>query len=1643
MKNKTYFSRQHIFRWLLLMWLVVPWALQAQTSTHITSNAQVGCKEIRGGKEEEFENGVGSEQIDSSNCVRVCAGSLITYTVNGQNISNVQWSASGGTVGTVSGAGNIEAQIMWGSTAGNASVEAVITYANGTIENQTVCIEKINSPIAEFKMLNLDRSVCKNTAIYFDNTSYQNGGTDIVSYFWDFGDGTTSTAFEPSHAFTQSGGYVVSLTVTNKCGCSNTYSLDVEVLESNPVQINCASVVCEGSREKYNVQDGCKEGEWNVIGGTIIANNGNEIEVLWDQVDPADGFGYVMYRSKCGCREWTTIKIPVILSSGQIQGQSVVCANRQNKYSLPQWPTTNFQWNMSGPSGGQLDYNQQRNEVLFKASQPGTYTLWCSYLNTLLKCEGYASMTITVEEPVVVSGGANEICEGTSQTFTATPTVPVIWNVASGGSVIYTSSPTSSPFTYPFATAGSYVVTAIKQGGGCESEGRIVKVIPTPAAPTGTISGDVLVCAGKPYVYTLSPTDAGTIPVWSVTNGVIQGSNTGNSITVVFNASATNYTVSVQNRSMDGVGCLSAPKNYSVQKIDLNTISIQSPSANNTFCPSSSATFTANLNGIVPDVMEWYFDSPNFGSFVSGQGTASVVVNFNEISSTAITNLVLKITKCGTTEFISIPVTLQTLPVISMIGGDICEGASTIDVVVTLPTNVTSGQLTFTFPNTSTEQATVTSGGTQTFTINNHFSNNSGSVISQSLQLTLNSPNGCNYVATTAVNFNIIPKLAITITPGYYYSVCPSNSYSIPLTAQIPSGVSGTYQWYHNGAAIPGATSPSYTINNASQPSPGGSYYVVVTSGGCKSSSQNIMVVASCGSFPPCTITPAPNLVVSANWIDCNTITASATFVGSPSAFEWIGSPGLQLQPGSTATSATFSVTGAGVHNVALSLNYSGCTAYDDVDVTKNYKPDFNAAITCNSNGTYNVTLTDNSLLSGITSSQIAYSYTMNGGNQQSGQTVTYTGLQPGTAYNFAMTLDGPGAMPNCVYTESITMPTLPSLQFTVSSTTVCVGEVITLTIPAANYLPNHIYTWIFNGTSYVANNPSTDITFNTVNSLNPSVKLEVTTPNGCHYQSNAVPITVNQANLNFQILSSNLNVCENSSTPPQIFVSVPFGAVSNYQWMNGNQPVSAPSSPSFFPTQSGSYWVILKDGLTGCLDRSTASNPVVVTLKKAPYVNISAMSASCAGQAVTLTGIVTETGLEYQWKLNNSVIPGQAWGIAGSTYTTGALAAGTYTYTLEARPAGVANGCVGTKSFTVTVSNPPSVPVITYTKQNCQPYEVLLTASGPSSGQYNWSNGMTGQSITVNEGGAYEVIYTAPSGCKVSTQVQVPLSLESLMWVFPTGCYDECLREDRYIIGPKGIFDSHEWQLFGSNVQSGVNDYIYPLFLYNAGTYQLQISHFGCVYTSGAMNLFPDPKECGIEPDCKLEAHIEGMKWQWDHYSVSGVIVNSGSQPMTITISSLNGYGTYIPSIITIPAGGTYDMYANPVLFYANGTFPGGADEILFDAGNGCKVIGKVEVPVFESKIAATKLAASGSSLTMLPNPAKERVKISYTTGDENLKATQLTVFDAMGNTKFNKELKTASGDVDVEVSSWLQGMYIVIVHTEGKPLQGKLIKN
>ena len=89
----------------------------------------------------------------------------------------------------------------------------------------------------------LEPFICLPDSAHFENLS-QNGD----EYFWDFGDGTSTTAFEPNHFYSAPGTYEVMLVVTDAEGCfeSDTSYLTIEVSDFNGAITLPPSPICPG-----------------------------------------------------------------------------------------------------------------------------------------------------------------------------------------------------------------------------------------------------------------------------------------------------------------------------------------------------------------------------------------------------------------------------------------------------------------------------------------------------------------------------------------------------------------------------------------------------------------------------------------------------------------------------------------------------------------------------------------------------------------------------------------------------------------------------------------------------------------------------------------------------------------------------------------------------------------------------------------------------------------------------------------------------------------------------------------------------------------------------------------------------------------------------------------------------------------------------------------------------------------------------------------------------------------------------------------------------------------------------------------------------------------------------------------------------
>jgi PKD repeat protein len=91
-----------------------------------------------------------------------------------------------------------------------------------------VIVRDVTNPIADAGPDQVN--VKEDTVVSFDGSgSTDNSGTTGLSYGWDFGDGGTGSGVNPTHTYTEPGTYVVTLTVTDEAGNSDTDTMVVTV----------------------------------------------------------------------------------------------------------------------------------------------------------------------------------------------------------------------------------------------------------------------------------------------------------------------------------------------------------------------------------------------------------------------------------------------------------------------------------------------------------------------------------------------------------------------------------------------------------------------------------------------------------------------------------------------------------------------------------------------------------------------------------------------------------------------------------------------------------------------------------------------------------------------------------------------------------------------------------------------------------------------------------------------------------------------------------------------------------------------------------------------------------------------------------------------------------------------------------------------------------------------------------------------------------------------------------------------------------------------------------------------------------------------------------------------------------------------
>lgn len=159
--------------------------------------------------------------VDDSSCVGAETMFVDSSYIASDSISQWDWDFGDGNTQTILYPDNPDVTHIYDST-GTFTVTLQVTSDNScsNISQQEITISQ--SPVADFNY----ETNCPEDPVLFTDLSTENGGTDIVTWFWDFGDtlsgsNNTSTQQNPTHIFSSYGDFSVELEVTNATGCSN------------------------------------------------------------------------------------------------------------------------------------------------------------------------------------------------------------------------------------------------------------------------------------------------------------------------------------------------------------------------------------------------------------------------------------------------------------------------------------------------------------------------------------------------------------------------------------------------------------------------------------------------------------------------------------------------------------------------------------------------------------------------------------------------------------------------------------------------------------------------------------------------------------------------------------------------------------------------------------------------------------------------------------------------------------------------------------------------------------------------------------------------------------------------------------------------------------------------------------------------------------------------------------------------------------------------------------------------------------------------------------------------------------------------------------------------------------------------------
>jgi hypothetical protein len=675
---------------------------------------------------------------------------------------------------------------------------------------------------------------------------------------------------------------------------------------------------------------------------------------------------------------------------------------------------------------------------------------------------------------------------------------------------------------------------------------------------------------------------------------------------------------------------------------------------------------------------------------------------------------------------------------------------------------------------------------------------------------------------TAMVIVSVTPNPVGTLNTTGSLNFCAAAGESLTLTANtgFPS-----YQWYKNGAVIPGAVSNSYS------PTTSGSYYVYI-SNACASITSATRVV---------NVNHIPTPIITCNNFDC--------FAGgSNPCYPPAGALSVQQIAGASYSWQVFNTIVQSGNSNFLNAPYPPGDYYVTATNACGSATSFPYNINTNPLNQYSGSAIE--YFTPINGCGVGSNVTLNAPVNSSGPYAWYLNGSPipgATNYFYIATQSGAYSMSyldvfcfnsiNTTAPVNVTLNTTSPTLSTPGGNTNCGGVV---QISAAPTAVGITYTWYRDDVLLSSGSAST---FNA--SVSGSYKCLVNNPACGSKMSPAIHVNAGPP-IGTAIIQES-TICSGAST--QLYCSPIQGTNYTYQWKLNNVNIAGATHSTYSATQAGNYSCSITNACstitTNTVSLSVTPSPTAVITP--PLSNVICTPASATLNANTIPNAT------YQWLRNGSNILNA---IQPSLVTN---QAGTYTISITA------NGCNAISAPIILTSSTGPTSQITSSKYPliCSGDSVFLKSPAATSTSWQWKKnnvniaGATDSIYKATATGVYTVSVSNPCSTIISSPIEVTVKSKPSAIITPLGATTFCNGDSVILQGSTGTSFTYYWKKNNSIINNAIESQYTAK---QAGGYKVGVyNKFGCLKESSSLT---------VSVPCRLEDG--SVEWSEENIIIS-----------------------------------------------------------------------------------------------------------------------------------------------------------------------------